>query len=76
MFEAGHGADSVAGEGDDQEAHPVADAVRGAHGGSERWLTVGSGGHEVVPPARAEDAGAEAGHRVSAFVFGGPAAST
>jgi len=39
----------------------VADAGRGAQVGSERRLTVGSRPHEVEPPARAEDAGAEAG---------------
>jgi hypothetical protein len=37
----------------------------------ERGLTIGSRRHEVEPPARAEDAGAEAGHHVSALVFEG-----
>ena len=51
------------------EAGPVADAVGGAQVGAERRLTVGSRRHEVEPAARAEDAGAEAGHDVSALVF-------
>src|SRR5438876_5954595 len=47
----------------------MADAAGGAQVGSERRLTVGSRRHEVEPPARAEDAGAEAGNDVSALVF-------
>src|SRR6266576_2141344 len=61
-LEAGQGADTVAGEGEDVEAGPVADAVRGAQVGPERRLAVGPGGHQVEPAARAEQAGAEAGH--------------
>jgi hypothetical protein len=49
----------------------VADAGRGVQVGSERRLTVRSRPHEVEPPARAEDSGAEAGYEVSAFVFEG-----
>jgi hypothetical protein len=59
----------VAGEGEDQEADPVADAGRGAQIGPERRLTVGSCPYEVKPPARVEDAGAEAGHDVAALAF-------
>src|SRR5208282_2071096 len=66
VVEPGHGADPVAGKGEHVEAHPVADAVRGAQVGSERRLAVGSRWHEVEPAARAEQAGAEAGHDVSA----------
>jgi hypothetical protein len=47
-------------QSEDEEAHPVADALRGAHTCSERRLTVGSRRHELEPSARAEDAGAEA----------------
>ena len=47
----------------------MADAVGAAQVGSERRLTVGSRPHQVEPPARAEQTGAEAGHDVSAFVF-------
>ena len=46
----------------DEEADPVAGAGRTAQVGSESDLTVGARPHEVEPPARAEDAGAEAGH--------------
>ena len=49
----------------------MADAGRGAQVGSERRLTVGSCWHEVEPATSAEDAGAEAGHDVSALVFEG-----
>src|ERR1700732_3753192 len=71
VLEAGHGADPVAGEGEDVEAGPVADAGRGAQVGSEGRLTVGSRRHQVEPAARVEQAGAEAGHDVSALVFEG-----
>jgi hypothetical protein len=71
LSKAGDGADPVAGEGEDDEADPVADAGRGAQVGSERWLTVGSCRDEVEPSARAEDARAEAGHDVSALVCEG-----
>jgi len=49
----------------------VADAARGAQVGSERRLAVGSRRHQVGPAARAEQAGAEAGHDVPALVFEG-----
>ncbi len=45
--------------------------VGAAQVGSERRLAVGSRRHEVEPEARAEDAGAEAGHGVSALVLEG-----
>src|SRR5205807_2311341 len=45
VLEAGHGADPVAGEGEDVEANPMADAVRAAQVGSERRLAVGSRPH-------------------------------
>jgi hypothetical protein len=41
----------------------VADAGRGPQVSSERRLTVGSRAHEVEPPPRAEDVGAEAATR-------------
>ena len=69
VLKAGHGADPVAGEGENVQADPVADAGRGAQVGPERWLTVGSRWHEVEPAARAEEAGAEAGHDVAALVL-------
>jgi hypothetical protein len=71
VLKAGHGADPVAGEGEDVEADPVADAGRGAEVGPERWLTVGSRWHEVEPAARAEEAGTEAAHDVSALILEG-----
>src|SRR5215211_7875081 len=71
VLKAGHGADPVAGDGENVQADPVADAGRGAQVGPERRLTVGSRPHEVEPPARAEQAGAEAGHDVAALVFEG-----
>jgi hypothetical protein len=49
----------------------MSDAVGGAQVGSERRLAVRSRPHEVEPPARAEDAGAEAGHEISALVLEG-----
>jgi hypothetical protein len=49
----------------------VADAARGAQVGPERRLAVGARRHQVEPAARAEQAGAEAGHDVAAFVFEG-----
>jgi hypothetical protein len=67
VLETGQGTDQIPGEGEDVEAHPVADAVGGARVCSERRLTVSSRRHEVEPPARSEDAGAEAGHDVTAL---------
>jgi hypothetical protein len=49
----------------------MADAGGDAQVGPERRLTIGSRRHEVNPPARAEDAGEEAGHDVAALVFEG-----
>src|SRR5437870_7129263 len=69
VLEAGHGADPVASNGEDVQASPVADAARSAQIGFERRLTVGSCPHEIEPPARAEEAGAEAGHDISALIF-------
>src|SRR6266700_7035616 len=71
VLKAGHGADPVAGKREHEEADPVADAVGGAQVGPERRLTVGSRRDEVEPPARAEQAGAEAGHDVSTLVLEG-----
>src|SRR5262245_25473467 len=71
MVEAGDGADSVAGEGEDEEAGPAAHAGRGAQVEPERRLTIRSRRHEVIRPARAEEAGVEAGHEVAALVFEG-----
>ena len=56
-------------EGEDEEAHAVANAVRGAHVGSEGRLTVGSRRHEVEAPARAKDAGTEASDSIPTLVF-------
>ena len=47
------------------------DATGGAQVGPERRLAVGSRRHEDGPAARAEEAGAEAGHYVPALVFEG-----
>src|SRR5687768_18473471 len=69
VVEAGDGADPIAAEGEDEETDPMADADRGAQVSPERRLPVGSRCDEVKPPARAEDAGAEAGHDLSALVF-------
>src|SRR5215831_4431573 len=68
-FEAGHGADPVACEGEDVEADSSADSGRGTQVGPERRLTVGSRPHELEPPAPAEEEGKKASHDVSAFVF-------
>jgi hypothetical protein len=71
VVEAGHGANPVAGEGEDEQAGPVADAAgAGAKVGPERRLTIRPRRHEVMRSA-AEDAGAEAGHDVAALVFEG-----
>ncbi len=61
--------DPVAGEGEYEEAGSMADAGGGAKVGPERRLTIGSRRHEINPPARAEDAGEEAGDNVAALVF-------
>ena len=71
VLKAGHGADPVAGEGEDVQADSVADAGRGAQVDPERRLTVGSRRHEVEPAARAEQTGAEAGDDISALVCEG-----
>ena len=44
--------DPVAGEGDDEQAGAVADAVRAAQVGAERRLAVGPRRHQVEPAAR------------------------
>src|SRR5438477_7129667 len=65
LLEAGHGADSVAGE----REHEQADSLTTGGGGSvdtERRLTVGSRRHQFESRCRAENEGAEAGHAVSA----------
>ena len=49
----------------------MADAVGPAHVGADRRLTVRARRHELEPPPRAEDAGAEADNGVSALVFEG-----
>jgi hypothetical protein len=49
----------------------VADAGGAVQVGPERRLAVGSRRDEVEPPARAEEAGTEAGHDVSSLVFEG-----
>jgi riboflavin biosynthesis pyrimidine reductase len=54
VVETGHGADLIAGKGQDVKAGPVVDAVRGAQVGPERRLTVRSRPDEVKPAARAE----------------------
>src|ERR1700680_1422912 len=62
VVEASQGADLFAGEGEDEQAGPVADAAGGgAKVGAKRLLTVGPCGHQVVCPASAEAAGGEAG---------------
>src|SRR3989442_16009731 len=71
VVEAGEGADAVAGEGEYEKAGSMADAGGGAKVSHERRLTIGSRRHEVNPPARAEDAGEEAGHHVAAPGFQG-----
>src|SRR5260221_9088940 len=69
IFEAGHGADSLAGEGEDEQTGSMADAGGSAKVGPERRLTIGSRRHEVERPARVEEAGEKAGHNVPALVF-------
>src|SRR2546425_8957617 len=71
VVEAGEGADAVAGEGEYEKAGSMADAGGGAKVSHERRLTIGSRRHEVNPPARAEDAGEEAGHPRPALGFPG-----
>ena len=71
VLEASHGADPVAGEGEDEHAGAVADAIGTAEVGAEGWLAVSSRRDEVESPAWAEDAGAEAGDDISPLVFEG-----
>src|SRR6266542_1909001 len=72
LVEAGDRADPVAGEGEDVEAGPVADAAGGGPNvDPERRLAIRPRRHEIKRPARAEDAGVEAGHDVAALVFEG-----
>src|SRR5438876_4760563 len=56
LLEAGHCADPVAGEGEDEQAGSVANAGRTAKVRAESRLTVRSRWDEVEPPARVEDA--------------------
>ena len=49
----------------------MADAAGGVKVGPERQLTVRPCRHEVICPARAKDAGVEAGHHVAAVLFEG-----
>jgi hypothetical protein len=66
-----HGADPIAGEGEDEEAGSVADAAGGsAKVGSERRLPIRARRHEVVRSA-AQETGAEPRHDVAAVVFKG-----
>jgi len=53
------------------EADPLTATVGGVQVDPERQLTVRSCACEAEPSARAEDAGAEAGHDISALVFEG-----
>src|SRR5206468_4437169 len=70
-LEAGHAAYPVAGEGEHVEAGGVAGSVRAAHVCAERGLAVGSGRDDVEPAARAELAGAVAGHEFAPLVSEG-----
>ena len=66
-----HGADPIAGEGEDEEAGSVADAAGGsAKVGSERRLPIRACRHEVVRSA-AHETGEEARHDVAAVVLEG-----
>src|SRR5262245_42730600 len=67
----GHDADSLAGEGEDEEASSVADAA-GVAGvaGAERRLRIRAGRPGCAGPA-AHESGEEAGHDVAAVVFEG-----
>ncbi len=69
IVKAGDGADLVASEGEDDHAGSAAVVGGGAKVEPERRLTIRSGRHEVIPPARAEEAGVEAGHEVAALVL-------
>src|SRR5215207_3476600 len=71
LVEVGDRPDPVAGEGEDVEPGPVAEAAAGAQVDPERQLTVGPRRHEVPPPARAPGAGQEARHSVAAVIFEG-----
>src|ERR1700687_2686640 len=72
VVETGHGADPVAGEGEDEQAGAVADAAGGgAQVGAESQLTIRPRRHEVISRTAAEDAGVEAGYDVAALVFEG-----
>jgi len=68
VFEAGHGADSVAGESEDEEAGSV-DSAGGVSVDPECRLTVGSRRHQFESLYRAENECEETGHDVSALVF-------
>src|SRR5262249_8958131 len=71
VVEAGHGADPIPGEGEDEESGSVADAARGgAKIGAERRLTICLRRHKVMR-SMPEEAGQEAGRGVAAEVFEG-----
>src|SRR5262249_23391184 len=68
---AGHDADPIAGEAENEKAGPVADASGGGTKvGSERRLTVRPRRHEVVRSV-AHETGTEARHDVAAAVLEG-----
>ena len=71
MFSKRVMADPYAGEAEDVEADPVADARRSPQVSPKRRLPVGSRRHEVESPACVRDTGTEAGHEVPALVFEG-----
>src|ERR1700733_2488533 len=73
VVEAGHGADAITGQGQDEESGPVARSGRSPNIGTKSKLTVRPHRrHEVVGPAAcAEDAGGEASHNVEAHVVDG-----
>lgn len=61
-------------EAEDEQAGPLAVVGRAAKVEPERWLTIRSRRHEVMPPARAEEAGVEAGYGDARWYSGGLAA--
>src|SRR5262249_13424192 len=71
VVESGHSADSVAADGEDVQAGPVADAGAGAQVGAESRLTIGPRRYKVESAARAEEACEEARRDLSALVFEG-----
>jgi hypothetical protein len=70
VVEAGDAANPIAGEGEDEEAGPVAEAGRGVgrpRTPADRWLASGRG--QTLGPSG--NAGEQAGHDVAALVFEG-----